>query len=230
MPRPLNLTPEEKAARACEHNRLRQQKYRARHSTVLVGSNGANVTHAVTLAPLPGVMSLDVTSPSPAMPLDPASDPCLTPPAVSIDAKRLRELAAAGNDLSACASALWVTPQAIERAIAPTIWATYAEDAQRAGQAHIKLAIHRRATTGDARAVELLHESQPTSGEACPRCRRIESMTNEELRAERERLQWVLNAPRYSGFSHTPLPPTVHVIATERPVIARPTLAGELPA
>jgi hypothetical protein len=167
---------------------------------------------------------------TPSMPLDPASDPCLTPPLVSIDAKRLRELAAAGNDLWACASALWVTPEAIERAIAPTTWATYAEDAQRAGQAHIKVALHRRATTGDARAVELLLESQPTSGEACPQCRRIESMTNEELRAERERLQRVLNAPRYGGFSHTPLPPTVHVIATERPVIARPKPAGALPA
>jgi hypothetical protein len=230
MPRPLNLTPEEKAARAREHNRLRQQKFRARHSIVLVGSNGANVTQAVTLAPLLELMSPDVTLPSPAMPLDPASDPCLTPPVVSIDAKRLRELAAAGNDLWGCASALCVTPEAIERAIAPTNWATYSDDAQRAGQARIKLAIHRRAATGDARALELLHESQPTSGEACPLCRRIGSMTIEELRAERERLQVLLNRPKYGGFSRTPLPPTVHVILNERPVIARPKLAGELPA
>ena len=173
-------------------------------------------------------------SSTPAMPLTADSDPSLTPPVSSIDPKRLRELASAGNDLWACASALCATPEAIQHLISPTTWEDYAQDALRAGQAHIKVGLHRRATSGDPRAVELLREPESTGGEncpkhgdcpKCPRCARIAAMTDEELRAERARLLAVVESPRGMDRWKGRLPATCHV---EEPNTPKPVVALEL--
>lgn len=128
------------------------------------------------------------------MPIAPESDPNLGSPCQSIDLKKLRQLASAGIDLPACAASLNVRVEDVEAAIAPQSWSEYFVSAVRAGQAAIRLGLHLRATTGDTRALELLAEqAKPsTDYDGCPRCKRLYSMTNAELQAEKARLQAVI--------------------------------------
>lgn len=169
------------------------------------------------------------------MPIASESDPNLGSPSQSIDLKKLRQLASAGNDIAACAAALNVRPEDIEAAISPTDWSSYFASAIRAGQAAIKLGLHLRAVGGDSRALDILAEqakpSNPNDG--CPRCKRLHSMTNAELQAEKARLAAVIaDTPDVRLARCLAKAPTVRVLDPLKPgselaVSALPTNASE---
>jgi hypothetical protein len=149
MPKSLNLTPEEKARRDAEFNRLRQEKHRAKLRAAQTAEGNDNATAAVPVTPA-----------APGMPVEPTSDPNLGTPSQKLDLRKLRQLASAGNDLDACAAALNVRPEDVESAVHPESWSDYYLAALQAGQAQIKLGLHLRAATGDTRAVELLNQQE----------------------------------------------------------------------
>ena len=88
----MNLTPEEKARRDAEFNRLRQEKHRTKLRAAQTAESDDNATAAVPVTPA-----------APGMPVDSASDPNLGAPSQKLDLRKLRQLASAGNDHGACA-------------------------------------------------------------------------------------------------------------------------------
>lgn len=219
MPKPLNLTPEEKQERQAIQNRLHQQKWRANQR---IKEAGESKDKAIAAEP--------VTSETLAMPVDPDSDPQLTSPSQSIDLKRLRELAGAGNDISLCAAALSTTPTAIEEAIAPTMWADYSLDALKAGEAAIRLALHRRAVLGDSRAMELLAEQekrQQARAKEDTLGNDIRKMSLADVRKLIDEVKAVLNYRKPLQDVLEGKHPTVKVVGTIAPLPPSPQAVNE---
>jgi len=216
MARRLELTPEERQAREREQAKLRQQKLRSRRRGTPLPVTSLNVTPAGPgVTPAGELADVMVAEGVAATPSSAANGRVL--PKFDLH-RQIVPLVAPGLTFTETAAKLQISPQQFEAVLADlgTTWDAVERLGREFGSADRKIGAQRKAAAGDPRFLGTVADDEIGSLSAEDRWavlqhRKLLAMSDEELRAMRAKFAAVVDAPKYAGFSGTPLPPTVRV-------------------